>query len=50
MPKRYEKMKVACLQKPGKSEKECKTQAAKIENSLRKKEGKPPAKWHRKKS
>jgi len=46
MPKRYEAIRDACIKKGGGAA-GCKTKAAKIENSLRKKEGKAPAKFHR---
>lgn len=47
MPARYEKIKQECISKGG-GTKGCKTKAAKIENSLRKKEHKPSMKAHRK--
>lgn len=46
MPKRYEAIRDACM-KEGGGAKACKTKAAKIENGLRKKEGKAPAQFHR---
>jgi hypothetical protein len=48
MPKDYEKIK-ASLRKshPSWSSKKLKTTAAKITNSQRKKQGRPPAKFHR---
>ena len=46
MPERYEKIRDA-QKKKGVPDKEAKTMAAKIENALRRKEGKPPAKFHR---
>ena len=49
MPKRYEAIRDKCLEKGGKA-KACKTKAAKVENSLRRKEGKPPMRAHRKKA
>ena len=49
MPKRYEAIRDKCLEKGGQT-KACKTKAAKVENSLRRKEGKPPMRAHRKKA
>lgn len=50
MPKDYEAIKKSVKKRsPGMSEKAAKTKAAKITNAQRKKQGRPPAKFHRKK-
>lgn len=48
MPKDYERDKRRCLA-TGKPLKACKTEAAKKTNARRKRQGRPPAKFHRKK-
>lgn len=50
MPKDFEAIKRSLRKSnPKMSEKELKTRAAKITNAQRKKSGRPPAKFHRKK-